>query len=494
MKIDELLKRLENIKIDNNKIDEKHEIIKTLAQTFGDEKVIHHSNNFMMKDKTVYGYNKYVDLLRSNKISPNDAYVYVGSTNNYGTYSAVYFYPFLTDISILKNAYLSKLDFGPSDTSYYAPARGLKYIATANTFEDARRVVIEVTDLATVIVNTNLPMSVHDFDEVREIMYKFLSRKLFAGYNSEEAIKIIRKYYRDNDTLLIKDVETIRDAYEDIFKPYRAIYDIKTKRFILTYPRYPIESTLNTSFGKSRNLKIGETFKRLENVEIDERHAIAEYLAQKLSINDSQGKHYHIMTKDKTIYDTDSYRKLLESNRISPGDVNVYILTCDVHHITSYYLPFLVDNFLLVYAYLSKQGLDYHNAVPATGLKYVAVVTRSLYFNRLVVEVTDIDGIISNTNLSKLIPDILLNTGYIDNYKVEEIITQLESQRLFNGHTFNVAWDLSNWHYDHGDKTMSIVEKVESIKDAYNLIFKPYRVVYDLDTKQFQVSGNNEDR
>ena len=57
MKIDELLKRLENIEINENKIDEKREIAEYLAQTFGDDKVLRPIENFMMKDRRVYGYN-----------------------------------------------------------------------------------------------------------------------------------------------------------------------------------------------------------------------------------------------------------------------------------------------------------------------------------------------------------------------------------------------------------------------------------------------------
>ncbi len=72
---------------------------------------------------------------------------------------------------------------------------------------------------------------------------------------------------------------------------------------------------------------------------------------------------------------------------------------------------------------------------------------------------------------------------------VEEIVSNLESQKLFAGYSYNTAWDLSSWHYDHGDKTMPIVKKVEVIKDAYNHIFKPYHIEYDLKSKR-TISSN----
>jgi hypothetical protein len=501
MKIDQLLKRLENVKIDDNKINEKHKIAEYLAQTFGDDKVSLPTADFIMKDRRLYGYNEYVDLLRSSRISPNDAYVYVNFYTCTGTYSVDYLYPFLGNEFLVRDAYLSKLGFGPSEYSFYAPARGLKYIASVNMFKDAGRVVVEVADLDTIAIKMNLPalinrvLSTKCSDKTGEITSIIFRKELFAGHNLIEAGKIIRKYYNDNYTSLTKEVVAIRDAYNHIFQPYRVIYDIKTKRFILTYPRSPIESTLNTPspmFDKNKNdknLKIGESSKHLENVEIDERRKIAEYLAQILN-NDSLHTHYYIMTKDKKIYDIPSYKTLFKT---SPDDAYAYVLVGNVYHLASYYFPFLVDSYLLLYSYLSKLGFEYYNIVPATGLKYISVAIRYLDINHVVVEIADLNNVVTNMNLPTLIHS-MLGTKYIDDYKVEEIISQLESQKLFTEYSFNAAWDLSSWHYDHGDKTMPIVKKIEAIRDAYNRIFQPYRVVYDIKTKQIQVSGNNEIR
>jgi len=90
MKVDELLKRLENVKIDEDKIDERREIAKYLAQTFGDDKVLWPMYSFIMKDKAVHSFSSYVDSLRSGTISEDDAYVYVISHNIGRTYSVDY--------------------------------------------------------------------------------------------------------------------------------------------------------------------------------------------------------------------------------------------------------------------------------------------------------------------------------------------------------------------------------------------------------------------
>jgi hypothetical protein len=93
--------------------------------------------------------------------------------------------------------------------------------------------------------------------------------------------------------------------------------------------------------------------------------------------------------------------------------------------------------------------------------------------------------------LPTLVHDIL-GTKQIDDHKVEDIVSQLKSQKLFAGYDFDEAWEIPNSYYEDHDTSLAI--EVEAIKDAYNHIFQPYRLVYDLKTKQFQVSGNNEDR
>ena len=99
---------------------------------------------------------------------------------------------------------------------------------------------VEVADIDNVVINMNLPRlipsvlgSKHiDNYTVKEIISRFSSRKLFGGYNFDEAQKILDRYYEKHDTSLAKDVETIRDAYNRIFQPCRVVYDLNTKQFI----------------------------------------------------------------------------------------------------------------------------------------------------------------------------------------------------------------------------------------------------------------------
>jgi len=229
-------------------------------------------------------------------------------------------------------------------------------------------------------------------------------------------------------------------------------------------------------------MKIDKILKRLENIKTDEdeRREIAEYLARKLSINNSVYA-YYIMTKYKIIRDIKSYKKLLKFGGISPGDAYVYVDKFYCRYDSSSYLyPFFLDIYLLPYAYLSKLGFSSYGIVPATGLKYFAVVNHFLDVGRIVVEVANIDNVAINTNLPTLIRGIL-GTKRINNNEIEDIALQLNSQRLFAGYDSDEAWRILDRYYD--DHDTSLAKEVEAIRDAYDRIFRPYRVVYDLNTK-----------
>ena len=237
MKIDELLKRLKNVEIDKDEINERREIAEYLAQILS-AKEAPYAHYIMMTDKTMYDLDLYKDLLRYRKISSNDAYVYV-EDHYLGRYdSSSYLYPFLDCGFCFINVYLSKLGF--SSSSYgTVPAPGLKYFAIVNYFIDAKRTVVEVANIYDVAINTNLPPLKHDvlstkhiyYDEAEEAVSRIISQKLLAGHDLIEARDVINRYYAFQEISLAKEVEDIRDAYNHIFKPFRIIYDLKTKQF-----------------------------------------------------------------------------------------------------------------------------------------------------------------------------------------------------------------------------------------------------------------------
>jgi hypothetical protein len=236
MKIDEILKHLESIKTDEDEINEKREITEYLAQKLGVNE-LPYTYYVMTKDKKIYDLGSYKELLRSNKISPDDAYVYI-ENDYFVSYDPVtYLYPFLMYDSktSLIYAYLSRLSLY---SLHAEPATGLKYVAMTIRFPSVGRMVVEVVDIRTVVINMNLLMLMHgilnnkyvDLDEVENVASLLHSQKLFAGYDSNEALRILGTYYEKHDTSLAKDVEAIKDTYNHIFKPYRVVYDLKTKQ------------------------------------------------------------------------------------------------------------------------------------------------------------------------------------------------------------------------------------------------------------------------
>jgi hypothetical protein len=260
MKIDELAKRLGNNKVDEN--DERHEIADYLVQVSINEKQWDSFNYYiMLKDKKMYTFGSYYELVKSNELSPDYAYVFIERQRFINIYPPAYLYPFLNyvDIRDILSAYLSKLGFCNGEFEI-APAAGLKYIAMVNHF-DTGRLVVEVLDINTVVINTHLLRIVreilgkrvlekhsHHFlaklfskkckhiseYDIWIIWDRLASQKLFAGYNTNDADDVVSRYYEGNDSLA-KEVEAIRDAYNRIFQPYRLVYDLKTKQFVFNH-------------------------------------------------------------------------------------------------------------------------------------------------------------------------------------------------------------------------------------------------------------------
>ena len=247
MKIDEMLKRLENVKIDEN-IDERREIAEYITRKFSVDKSSY-IYFIMTKDKKIYDFDSYRNLFKIDGISPDDAYVYVENHYLIGYDSTNYFYPFLVGTYLLSCAYLSKLGLG-DDFYRVVPATGLKYVVVVYRFPEVDRMVVEVADIGNVMINTNLPPLIEgnvrnkyidDDDDAKEIVSRFGSRKLFAGYDFNEAGDIINRYLEDHDISLTKDVAAINYAYNRILQPYRTEYDLKSKQIIASFDRKPFK-------------------------------------------------------------------------------------------------------------------------------------------------------------------------------------------------------------------------------------------------------------
>ena len=116
----------------------------------------------------------------------------------------------------------------------------LKYFIAAYQFQD--RLVIELVDLDVAANNLNIPKIVSSVlgpkllsgnniierNDRHEIGYRLISQKLFAGYTWDDAMLIVIGYFDENKRELSKEVLKISQAYVQVFRPYRVIYNTKT--------------------------------------------------------------------------------------------------------------------------------------------------------------------------------------------------------------------------------------------------------------------------
>jgi len=226
-----------------------------------------------------------------------------------------------------------------------------------------------------------------------------------------------------------------------------------------------------------------------------DKKKIADCLARKVFNKELTPWHY-IMLKNKQIYSLDDYGYLIESNKISPKDAFVYIDSRNYSAYRSYdypamYLFPLIDIFSIheiVKSYLDKLGFynpDY-DIYPATGLKYYAVVW--LFSDKLMIELTDIDTVATNTGLKEIVTDVLgkdiLTQTEKEIYEdqLDEILGKFGERILLAGYNASKVYEIIANYYIHHDTSLS--KAVSAITNAYNRIFEPYRVVYDVGTRR----------
>ena len=109
-------------------------------------------------------------------------------------------------------------------------------------YEFQDRLVIELVDVDVAANNLNLPKIVSSVlgskllsennmiedDKFVEIEKQMRSQKLFAGHTWNNAEDIVYRYFDKNERKLSKEVLKISVAYQQIFRPYRVVYNTKT--------------------------------------------------------------------------------------------------------------------------------------------------------------------------------------------------------------------------------------------------------------------------
>ena len=236
-----------------------------------------------------------------------------------------------------------------------------------------------------------------------------------------------------------------------------------------------------------------------------EINQIAEYILQKLGniVYDEEAFIASVITTDGEVYELRRYESLIHEGLDSPA--YIYVENKPIYddpgwsHLV-YYYPFM-DSDLLADIYLRK----YHYYRNHFGkLKYIAIITYFLSPNQTAMEVVDVDVVENNINLKELLQVLnknkenRRNEGIMkleldfdeqgrlwltikeddddddEEERINEFYERLESQRLFNGHSFKGAIEIIKKYYRENDK--SLAEDVKAIKDDYYRVFQPYRI------------------
>jgi len=213
-------------------------------------------DNFLLNDTTIMSEKSYE---RSYQHNPSISKQVIGYVYNDRTrFVSTLEFPML-QWHFISSAYLYKKGYVFREDSQLGPAPlpNLKYIIyciasdtgiTGITgYEFQNRLVIELVDLDVVANNLNLPNIVSsvlgsklltknnmiESDELDEIDERVHRKKLFAGHTSYEAYDIVFRYFDENKRELSKEVLKISQAYVQVFRPYRVVYNTKTWQIVV---------------------------------------------------------------------------------------------------------------------------------------------------------------------------------------------------------------------------------------------------------------------
>jgi len=207
--------------------------------------------NFLLNDRTIISIESYGHSYQHNPSIRKQVTGYV--YNDRTDFVSELEFPMLIEWNFISYAYLYKIGYLIRGYRVLglAPLPNLKYIiysitrSTEDTgitgYEFKDRLVIELADVDVAANNLNLPKILSSVlgskllsedkisrDEYDEIIGHMISLKLFAGHMWDEAYDILYRYFDENKRELSKEVLKISEAYQQVFRPYRVIYNTKT--------------------------------------------------------------------------------------------------------------------------------------------------------------------------------------------------------------------------------------------------------------------------
>jgi len=233
-----------------------------------------------------------------------------------------------------------------------------------------------------------------------------------------------------------------------------------------------------------------------------DEYRIVELVKDRYSIGSIKADH-NFLLNDRTIISYESYEHSYQHNPSISKQVIGY-----VNYSTTIFVSFLEFPTLFIKwdyisdAYLHKKGYvirgyNWLDPAPLPNLKYIIYCIKSStedtgimgyeFKDRLVIELVDLDVAADNLNIPKITssvlgPKLLSENSMIGYDEFIEIKKQVLSQKLFADHTWNEAYDILYQYFDENKRELS--KEVFKISQAYERIFRPYRVVYNTKTWQ----------
>ena len=202
---------------------------------------------------------------------------------------------------------------------------------------------------------------------------------------------------------------------------------------------------------------------------------------------------YNFLLNDITIISEKSYKRSYKHNPSISKQVTGYVFHHRIRFISDLEFPTL-QWYHIPYAYLYKIGyviIGYSpfSPAPLPNLKYIIYCFVSdtehmssmeyEFQDKLVIELVDLDVAATNLNLPKIVSSVLGARLFGGLYEINK---QVRSQKLFAGHTWDDADGIVFRYFDKNERELS--KEVLKISEAYERVFRPYRVVYDTKTWQ----------
>jgi len=209
----------------------------------------------------------------------------------------------------------------------------------------------------------------------------------------------------------------------------------------------------------------------------------------------------NLLLNDTTIISDQSYKRLYQHNPSISKQVIGYVYDYTTNFVSTLEFPILQWNHIS-YAYIYKKGYviredSQFGPAPLPNLKYIIYcitsstedtgITAYEFKDRLVIELVDLDIAANNLNLPKIVssvlgPKLLSENNMIERDVLDEVVDRTRSQKLFADHTWYDAWLIMYLYFDTNKRDLS--KEVLKISQAYERVFRPYRVVYDAETWQ----------